>query len=109
MARRAARPPPRARRRQRFHHRVGHRRNGHARLLVSLRIDDGAAVTHATEEVTDGLTEVPADYDIREVERFLYREARFADESDYDSWEALCTDDALYWVPAGKDDGDDPL
>ncbi len=33
------------------------------------------------------------------VEQFLYREARYADEHDYDAWEALWTDDALYWVP----------
>ncbi|MET9486500.1 aromatic-ring-hydroxylating dioxygenase subunit beta [Nocardia sp. NPDC006630] len=37
--------------------------------------------------------------DLREVEQFLYREARFADEHQYDAWEALWTDDALYWVP----------
>ncbi|AII10949.1 dioxygenase (plasmid) [Rhodococcus opacus] len=37
--------------------------------------------------------------DIRQIEQFLYREARLADEHDYDSWEALWTDDALYWVP----------
>lgn len=37
--------------------------------------------------------------DIREVEKFLYREARLADEHDYDTWEALWTDDALYWIP----------
>ncbi|HEY0228924.1 MAG TPA: aromatic-ring-hydroxylating dioxygenase subunit beta [Mycobacterium sp.] len=50
------------------------------------------------------MTGVPDGYDIRDVEQFLYREARFADESDYDAWEALWTDDALYWVPAGNDD-----
>ena len=44
--------------------------------------------------------------DIRTVERFLYREARLADEHRYDDWEALWTDDALYWVPAGSDDAD---
>ncbi|MEV0972357.1 aromatic-ring-hydroxylating dioxygenase subunit beta [Microtetraspora glauca] len=44
--------------------------------------------------------------DLREVERFLYREARLADEHDYDGWEALWTDDALYWVPAGSPDAD---
>lgn len=38
-----------------------------------------------------------------EVEAFLYREARLADENDYDGWESLWTDDAIYWVPA-----DDP-
>ena len=42
---------------------------------------------------------VPDGFDHWEVEQFLYREARYADESDYDSWEALWTDDALYWVP----------
>ena len=46
--------------------------------------------------------------DIRQVEQFLYREARYADEHDYDAWEALWTHDALYWVPAG-DDTSDPI
>ena len=40
---------------------------------------------------------------LRQVEQFIYREARLADEHDYDAWEALWTDDALYWVPAGGD------
>ncbi|MCX2929991.1 aromatic-ring-hydroxylating dioxygenase subunit beta [Mycobacterium sp. CVI_P3] len=48
----------------------------------------------------DELLPVPIEFDRFEVEQFLYREARFADENDYDSWEALWTDDALYWVPA---------
>ena len=41
-----------------------------------------------------------------EVEEFLYLEARLADESDYDGWESLWTDDAIYWVPAGRADSD---
>ena len=41
------------------------------------------------------------DPDLRQIEQFVYREARYADEHDYDAWEALWTDDALYWVPAG--------
>jgi benzoate/toluate 1,2-dioxygenase beta subunit len=49
---------------------------------------------------------VPDEFDRWEVEQFLYREARHADESDYDAWEALWTDDALYWVPAGSADID---
>jgi 3-phenylpropionate/cinnamic acid dioxygenase small subunit len=40
------------------------------------------------------------------VEDFLYAEARLADENDYDGWEALWTDDALYWVPAESADSD---
>jgi benzoate/toluate 1,2-dioxygenase subunit beta len=43
---------------------------------------------------------------LREVEQFLYREARLADEHAYDEWEALWTDDAVYWVPFGSDDSD---
>ncbi|MFY1621559.1 aromatic-ring-hydroxylating dioxygenase subunit beta, partial [Micromonospora sp. WMMD736] len=49
---------------------------------------------------------VPDSFDRVEVEQFLYREARYADESDYDAWEALWTDDALYWVPANGADSD---
>jgi 3-phenylpropionate/cinnamic acid dioxygenase small subunit len=45
---------------------------------------------------------------LRTVEQFIYREARLADEHDYDGWEALWTDDALYWVPARAVGGEDP-
>jgi 3-phenylpropionate/cinnamic acid dioxygenase small subunit len=38
----------------------------------------------------------------RQVEDFLYMEARLADESRYEDWEALVTDDMHYWVPAGS-------
>lgn len=45
--------------------------------------------------------------DRKEVEDFLYMEARLADENRYDEWEALWDDeDALYWVPANGDDID---
>jgi 3-phenylpropionate/cinnamic acid dioxygenase small subunit len=43
---------------------------------------------------------------LREVEQFLFREARFADEQRYDDWEALWADEAIYWVPAGGDNID---
>jgi 3-phenylpropionate/cinnamic acid dioxygenase small subunit len=46
-------------------------------------------------------TAAGAQPDLREIEQFLFREARYADEHDYDAWEALWTDDAVYWVPAG--------
>lgn len=35
-----------------------------------------------------------------EVTQFIYREARLQDEHAYDDWEALWTDDAIYWIPA---------
>ena len=38
---------------------------------------------------------------LRAVEQFIYREARLADEHEYDEWEALWTDEAEYWLPAG--------
>jgi benzoate/toluate 1,2-dioxygenase subunit beta len=43
---------------------------------------------------------------LTEVEQFIYREARLQDELEYDAWEALWTDDAIYWVPANGDDID---
>ena len=49
----------------------------------------------------------PVDADLlRELEQFLYREARLADEGRYEEWEALWADDAVYWVPAGDPDAD---
>ncbi|HZD26436.1 MAG TPA: aromatic-ring-hydroxylating dioxygenase subunit beta [Alphaproteobacteria bacterium] len=41
-----------------------------------------------------------------EVEAFVYREARLADESAYAEWEALLADDMHYWVPQGRADYD---
>jgi benzoate/toluate 1,2-dioxygenase beta subunit len=50
-------------------------------------------------------TDVDVDL-LREVEQFIYREARLQDELEYDAWEALWTDDAIYWVPVNADDSD---
>ena len=44
--------------------------------------------------------------DIRALEAWVYREARLADDHDYDAWEALWTDDGIYWVPANGADPD---
>jgi hypothetical protein len=40
------------------------------------------------------------------VTAFIYREARFQDEHQYEAWEALWTDDGVYWVPANGADID---
>jgi 3-phenylpropionate/cinnamic acid dioxygenase small subunit len=45
---------------------------------------------------------------LADVEQFLYREARLADEHDYDGWESLWTDDGIYWIPAGGASAEDP-
>ena len=59
-----------------------------------------------TAATSTDLIPVAEEFDRYEVEQFLFREARYADENDYDAWEALWTDDALYWVPAGGADID---
>ena len=47
------------------------------------------------------------DRDLRaEVEQLLFLEARLADESRYEEWLALMTDDVRYWVPSGPADYD---
>lgn len=43
---------------------------------------------------------------LEDVTQFIYREARLQDEHRYDDWEALWTDDGVYWVPANGDEGD---
>ena len=42
----------------------------------------------------------------RQLEAFVHFEARLADESRYEEWEALLTDDVHYWVPNGRADYD---
>ena len=43
---------------------------------------------------------------LEDVTQFLYREARLQDEHQYDAWEALWTDDGVYWIPANGEGGD---
>lgn len=46
---------------------------------------------------------------LRDIEQFLYAEARLLDERRYEDWLALFTDDCRYWVPTVatrmRDDG----
>lgn len=41
---------------------------------------------------------------LREVELFLFHEARLADEHKYKEWFALWADELLYWVPCNGDE-----
>lgn len=43
---------------------------------------------------------------LREVEAFVYHEGGLQDRHEYDAWEALWTDDGVYWIPANGDDID---
>ena len=45
----------------------------------------------------------------RALEDFIFHEAELADESRYDEWEALLTDDAEYCIPAGDGTDDSPF
>lgn len=56
--------------------------------------------------VQDGETRLEHAVLLSEVTRFIYREARLQDDHAYDEWEALWTDDGVYWVPANDDDSD---
>jgi 3-phenylpropionate/cinnamic acid dioxygenase small subunit len=37
---------------------------------------------------------------VNAVTAFIYKEARYQDEHQYEAWEALWTNDGIYWVPA---------
>jgi len=43
---------------------------------------------------------------LREVEAFVYREGYLQDRHEYDAWEALWTDDGVYWIPANGENID---
>lgn len=43
---------------------------------------------------------------LKQVEQFLFLEARLQDENRYRDWETLWDDDAIYWVPANGSDTD---
>src|SRR5664279_3360191 len=38
------------------------------------------------------------------IEQFLYREARYLDDRDFDAWLTCYTEDAEFWMPAWADD-----
>jgi 3-phenylpropionate/cinnamic acid dioxygenase small subunit len=40
------------------------------------------------------------------VSQFIFKEAQLQDDHEYDAWEALWTDDGVYWVPANGMDID---
>lgn len=44
--------------------------------------------------------------DLRAIEQFLYHEARLLDEQRWEEWNALFTDDGVYWAPASPDQPD---
>ncbi len=53
--------------------------------------------------MTETLEKLARQHDISQ---FLYREARLQDEHRFAEWEALWSDDAIYWVPANGESPD---
>src|ERR1700681_2218299 len=84
-------------RRGRFQGRPRHRRDTVARHLAPLSQPDGDKVMLAREGSATLMSAVTA---------FIYNEARLQDEHLYQAWEALWTDDGVYWVPANGADID---
>jgi benzoate/toluate 1,2-dioxygenase subunit beta len=41
---------------------------------------------------------------VADIEQFLYREARFLDDKDWESWLALYAPDVEFWMPSWDDD-----
>jgi benzoate/toluate 1,2-dioxygenase subunit beta len=41
---------------------------------------------------------------VEDLRQFLYREARFLDDKEWESWLALYAPDAEYWRPSWDDD-----
>src|SRR5215475_6990909 len=86
-----------AARRSRLHGRPRHRRGPVARDLEPLPPPDGGGVMLSRESSATLMSAVTA---------FIYKEARLQDEHAYEAWEALWTDDGVYWVPANGDNID---
>ncbi len=42
---------------------------------------------------------------LEQAQQFLYREARFLDDREWDGWLAMYAPDAEFWMPAWDDDG----
>ena len=57
----------------------------------------------ATTDLTPG-------FGIEDARQFLYREARYLDDRDWDAWLALYAPDVEFWMPSWDDDTltDDP-
>ena len=45
---------------------------------------------------------------VREIEEFLYHEARLLDDRQFEDWMALFAKDGVYWIPAMPEQ-EDPL
>lgn len=48
--------------------------------------------------------EIPILFSLEDAAQFLYREARYLDDRDWDAWLSLYADDAEFWMPSWDDD-----
>jgi benzoate/toluate 1,2-dioxygenase beta subunit len=57
--------------------------------------------TTATSSATSAATSTVTQHDI---EQFLYREARYLDDREFEKWLECYADDVVYWMPSWGDD-----
>ena len=48
--------------------------------------------------------ETSARFSLEDARQFLYREARYLDDRDWDAWLSLYADDVEFWMPSWDDD-----
>jgi benzoate/toluate 1,2-dioxygenase beta subunit len=48
--------------------------------------------------------EAPARFSFEDAAQFLYREARYLDDRDWDAWLSLYADNVEFWMPSWDDD-----
>jgi benzoate/toluate 1,2-dioxygenase beta subunit len=53
---------------------------------------------------TDLPARTSAAFDIEDARQFLYQEARYLDDRDWDAWLALYAPDVEFWMPSWDDD-----
>src|SRR5690606_25216639 len=103
-------PASRAQGRERLHRRALDRRSPAARDLAPLfQADAGVIRMTARPETRPAVDDLQALDELtlhHRVSQFLYREARLQDTHDYQGWESLWEDDAIYWIPANGEDID---
>ena len=70
----------------------------------ALAVEKNKAQEQAQSIMFENLRAEAATLSVEDARQFLYREARFLDDKEWESWLALYASDAEYWVPSWDDD-----
>ncbi len=55
--------------------------------------------------MTETLSQNQVQIDQTTIEQFLYREARYLDDREFETWLDCYADDVVFWMPAWDDNG----